>query len=137
MTADQSRPATGRDVLPRQARPRVRPRVEYPGRDRVDLAHDQLRRSLLRASREAVRDEQVAREFAELVDQVVAELLRLRAAADEVVRRSPAAQAEVQKQLAKMRRVLRRAAAAGDARAIAVAEHQVEVLSSMLVTQDI
>jgi hypothetical protein len=131
-TTSPNQQPTGRDPLPRQARPRVRARVEYAGRDRLDFALDQLRRSLLKLARLTPADEGAARSLARILDDAVAELGRLRAAADQALMHSASGQAELRRQLVIARKQLRRAASP---RAREIAQRQVDYVSSLLVDQ--
>lgn len=132
--SDTTNGSAGRVVQPRQARARVRRKVDYPGRDRLDASLDFLRRSLLKVAQLAPTDESAARALDELIDQAVVEIDRIRAAADQALLRSKTGQAEVRRQVKIAEKMLRKAASP---RARELAQRQLEYVRAMLVDQEL
>jgi hypothetical protein len=126
---DNRQQSTGRAAYRAQTGGRVRAKIEYAGRGEIDSAIHLLRRNLVQVAKVAAVDDAMAAELCRLVEGTVAELHRLAGAADRALLRSDRAQAEVGRQLAKARKLLRRAASPA---AREIVERQVSHLEGLL-----
>lgn len=105
-------------------------RVAYPGRDRLDAASNRFRKGMLSLSVEALSDERLAGDLAELVDAATDALHGLAARAEAAALRSGRHQARVRRELTKAEKLERRATSD---LAQEVAQRQIEHLRTLLV----
>ncbi|TDT95336.1 hypothetical protein EDD99_7161 [Streptomyces sp. 846.5] len=103
-------------VLPQQLSPRSH--KGYPGRAQLDRSNMRMRKAFARLAREGLRDPETAAKIAPIVQAAAEQMDRLAVEADRAADNSLRNRAMLSKEQAKLNKVLRRSAAAGNASAV-------------------